>query len=102
MRVWGECTVRGHGVWFLQLSGAWAGTWAADSEVWTVCKLSFCSESSSDGCSIVSQCCIPGSSECQHISGTTKCHNLAANPRSFLYRQLPRPAGGGFSITCRP
>ena len=32
-----------------------------------MCKLSFCSESSSDGCSIVSHCCIPGSSERQHV-----------------------------------
>ena len=67
MRDRGECTVYGHSLWFLQFLGAWAGNWAADSKVCTVCKLSFCSESSSDGCSIVSQCCIPGSSERQHV-----------------------------------
>ena len=51
--------VRSQRVVFAAFWAPGAGTWAADSEVWTVCKLGVCSESSSDGGSIVSQCCIP-------------------------------------------
>lgn len=58
-RDWRVCTGNGHNLWFLQLLGAWIGSWAANSAVRTVCKLSFCSVSSSDCCSIESQCCIP-------------------------------------------